>query len=143
MQREEFLSTNNLEKAITNRKRTICGRSFSWLNIRWLRFQRTEPLLFQFKETLDPDAEFYKVNLSKKRTGKPLQNLLNINQDKLYPSRRIVTEAKKKDMMDLLPFIPPVYHQFYRNLPLQGVTRSLKINRTEEDRESNDEMTYS
>lgn len=66
MKNDEFLSTAVLEKSITNRKKTTCSYDFNWLNIRWLRFERNCPLQFQFKETLNPDTSFYKVDLCKK-----------------------------------------------------------------------------
>jgi len=36
--------------------------------------------------------------------------------DLLYPNGHSITEAKKKDLLDLLAFIPPIKHQFYINL---------------------------
>lgn len=117
MKISDFLSTVALEKAITNRKKTSCGYNFNWLNIRWLRYARNCPLQFQFKETLRPEAAFYSVDLRKQKAGRPV-NLNNIHQDPLYRSRRPVKIAKKKDMLDLLPYIPPIYHQFYQNLPI-------------------------
>lgn len=84
--------------------------------------------------------DFYKVDLLKKTGGRPLNNLIHIHQDQLYSSKRVVTAAKKKDMMDLLPYIPPIHHPYYRNLPLEIATRSSTQN--DEDRSSNDEMDY-
>ncbi|CAG4956559.1 unnamed protein product [Parnassius apollo] len=135
----EFISTAALEKSITNRKKTTCGYDLNWLNIRWLRFERNHPLQFQFKETLNADMPFYKVDLSKKQQGRPAY-LCNIQQGPLYPSRRPVTIAKKKDMLDLLPYIPPIYHQFYKNLTVDIPTRS--STRNADERSSDDEITY-
>ncbi|CAG4956555.1 unnamed protein product [Parnassius apollo] len=132
-------STAALEKSITNRKKTTCGYDLNWLNIRWLRFERNHPLQFQFKETLNADMPFYKVDLSKKQQGRPAY-LCNIQQGPLYPSRRPVTIAKKKDMLDLLPYIPPIYHQFYKNLTVDIPTRS--STRNADERSSDDEITY-
>jgi len=36
--------------------------------------------------------------------------------DLLYPNGHTITEAKKKDLLDLLAFILPIKHQFYTNL---------------------------
>lgn len=34
----------------------------------------------------------------------------------LYNGPRPITKAKKKDMLDLLLFIPPVYHAYFQEL---------------------------
>ncbi|CAG5013826.1 unnamed protein product [Parnassius apollo] len=122
------------------RKKTTCGYDFNWLNIiRWLRFERNHPLQFQFKDTLNADMPSFKVDLSKKQQGRPAY-LYNIQQGPLYPSRRPVTIAKKKDMLDHLPYIPPIYHQFYKNLTVDIPTRS--STRNADERSSDDEITY-
>lgn len=36
---------------------------------------------------------------------------------------RPITAAKKKDMMDLMPYIPSVYHNIYKNLSVIKGTR--------------------
>lgn len=35
---------------------------------------------------------------------------------KLYTQLRPVTEAKKKDMIDFLAYIPQLYHQYFLNI---------------------------
>lgn len=141
MKKEDFLSTKILESSIQNRKKTVCGYGFSWLNIRWLRFERDSPLSFKFKESLNEDLAFYEVNLSKSSRGRPIQSL-NIPQEPLYPQRRIVTDSKKQHMMDLLPYIPPIFHTFYKKLPIENKTRSgSKMNKPHEDL-SDDEPSY-
>lgn len=139
MKNADFLSTVALENSTTIRKKTTCGYDFNWLNIRWLRFEGNHPLQFQFKETLNADTPFYKVDLCKKKRGRQA-HLYNIRQDFLYPSRRPVTKAKKNDMIDLLPYIPPIYHNYYKNLPLDIPTRSSA--RNADERLSDDEIIY-
>ncbi|CAG9832472.1 unnamed protein product [Diabrotica balteata] len=82
----DFFSTVTLENSITNRKKTTCGYEFSWLNIRWIRFERNHPLQFKFKETLNPDTPSYVVDLTKKKQGPEVQ-LNNIIQMPLYTSK--------------------------------------------------------
>lgn len=142
MKREEFKSTKTLESAIQNRKKTVTGYGFSWLNIRWLRFERASPISLQFKETLNEDIAFETVDLSKSIRGRKISSL-TIQQDQLYPSRRNVTESKKQHMKDLLPFIPPIYHNFYKNLPVEGNTRQSQANKPIGDEEElTDEPVY-
>lgn len=140
MNNNEFLSTAALESSITNRKKANCGYEFNWLKIRWLRFERNHPLQFKFKETLNVDTPFYEVDIGKKKQGRPIKNLHHIQQDPLYPTRRAITSAKKKDMLDLLPYIPPVFHGYYRNIPVDVPTRLGTSN--VRDRSSDDEIIY-
>ena len=51
-----------------------------------------------------------------KRKGRPTASLSNVPVEKLYTSKRPVSMLKKQDMLDLLAFIPPVYHDFFNNL---------------------------
>lgn len=41
MQRCEFISTSTLEEVVDNRKTATDGTSVNWLQIRWLRFEKT------------------------------------------------------------------------------------------------------
>ena len=125
MQRNEFLSTSALEDAITNRKKDTDNLPFSWLKIRWLRFQRGHEFEIRFKETLNDFSPFRILNLEKSSgAGRKTISLNRIDQDCLYITRRPVSAAKKKDMVDLLPYIPPVYHAYFKNLPQVSSTRS-------------------
>ncbi|KAG8279113.1 hypothetical protein J6590_003918 [Homalodisca vitripennis] len=45
-----------------------------------------------------------------------IENLGNVLMEPLYSNPREVTVSKKKDMMDLLPYIPPIHHGFFMNL---------------------------
>ena len=49
---------------------------------------------------------------------------------KLYMSLRSIKSAKKKEILELLNFIPPIYHAFYQDLVSKG---------TEDDDESEHE----
>ncbi|GBL76679.1 hypothetical protein AVEN_53377-1 [Araneus ventricosus] len=42
--------------------------------------------------------------------------LKNVYQPILYPIGRTVTKEKRKDMMDLLKFLPPIKHDYHENL---------------------------
>ncbi|CAG5001542.1 unnamed protein product [Parnassius apollo] len=140
---DAYVLTFDLQKALafpklTTSKKTTCGYDFNWLNIRWLRFERNHPLQFQFKETLNADMPFYKVDLSKKQQGRPAY-LYNIQQGPLYPSRRPVTIAKKKDMLESSPIhstnLPSILQK-----PVDIPTRS--STRNADERSSDDEITY-
>ncbi|KAJ8688468.1 hypothetical protein QAD02_024263 [Eretmocerus hayati] len=152
MSRDSFLSTEKLVKSITNRKKTVNKEKFNWLKIVWFRYERASPFKFKFKYTLDPEAEFQEVDLAKNTRGRPLQSLMSVQQDKLYPTRRIVKTAKKNDMKDLLPYIPSKHHKYFKDLPVETpiprekTTRQRKKKSTSEDKpvasENDDEFEY-
>lgn len=142
MKREEFKSTKSLEAAIQNRKKTLTGHNFSWLKIRWLRFERVSPISLKFKETLNEDIAFETVDLNKTRPGRKISSLTTIQQEPLYPSRRNVTESKKQHMKDLLRFIPPMHHNFYKNLPVEGTRQNAGNQSLDDEVESTDEIVY-
>lgn len=45
MRREEFLSTNELQENVDNRKNGIDGKPVNWLKIWWLRLVKGKPLV--------------------------------------------------------------------------------------------------
>lgn len=115
MSNDDFLSVENLLKSITKRKTDVEKNPVSWLKMQWIRYDKKEPFTILFKESLSEDMEFYKLNFKSYKKGRPA-SLANVPQEKLYRGPRSVTEEKKKDMADLLPFIPPVYHDYFKSL---------------------------
>lgn len=145
MKREEFISTKMLEDSIINRKINNTGGKVNWLNIKWLRYSRNKPESIFYKETLQDDFPFDEINIAK-RSGKGRRpNLCNIVQEKLYPSRRPVKDQKRKHMFDLLPYIPPHYHTFYKHLPVMNTkTRAStsKVAQHDTNTDSDDSDNY-
>lgn len=43
-------------------------------------------------------------------------SLGSVEQSDLYMAPRPITREKKRDMLDLLPYIPPVYQGYYTSL---------------------------
>lgn len=111
-----------------------------------VEYERDSPLTFKFKTSLNSMIEFASVNLAKRWQCHPLINLGNVQQKLFYPSRHVVTEAKKQDMLDLFPYIPPVYHSCYEHIPSLSPIRkpnnnvvSDNNNHENNDNENNDD----
>ena len=106
------------------------------------------PFTLRFKETLSELVEFSEVNIMKKRKGNKLNSLANVHQELLYTTRRFVTNEKKRDMHDLVTFIPPLHHVYYRNLQTAEIaTRGRSQNNQQDlveqdDSVSGDEMVF-
>jgi hypothetical protein len=68
------------------------------------------------KYTVDEGlAEFITVDLTKLRRGRCTSGFKH-DFTPLYPTGRKMTKEKKSDLVDLLNYIPPVFHDFYTNL---------------------------
>jgi hypothetical protein len=117
MTQSEFISVESLLKNITKRKTNNLKEPVNWLKIQWLRYTRENPLQILYKESLNEEIEFCEINIDKTpRRGRPTNDFKKIQLQKLYTAPRPTHINKKKDMEDLLPFIPPVKHTFFTNL---------------------------
>nr|CAD7398790.1 unnamed protein product [Timema cristinae] len=48
-------------------------------------------------------------------------------QTRLYNGSKTLTAAKKKDILDLLPYIPPINHDFFDNLRIDTAVEDLRL----------------
>ncbi|KAG8282416.1 hypothetical protein J6590_037788 [Homalodisca vitripennis] len=101
-----------------------------------------QPFKIFYKETLNDDIPFDCLDITPAKKGRRMVSLASITTEALYSSPRPVTAAKKKDMMDLLAFIPPIHHSFYTDLTVgnqpEGIDDTPIIDRCSES-ESDDE----
>ena len=78
--------------------------------------------------------EFCKINIDKKpRRGRPTNDFNKIWLQNLYTAPRPTHINKKKDMEDLLPFIPPVKHTFFTNLATPNAEEERPLSGSEDD----------
>lgn len=113
MTKNDFFSTKSLEKQITNRKIDTTDQKVEWLKIQWLNYKNDQHFKFNYKYSNNSDFPFNSVYI-----GKRISKIEDYTGmlDLLYTNGHTITEAKKKDLLDLLAFIPPIKHQFYNNL---------------------------
>ena len=103
MQREDFLSTMSLEESVTNRKKTESI---------FCKVVRDE-----MDQTWEAGTNENKIQINIMwRNVRSVLNLDSIVQDVLYFYVRPVTATKKRNMMDLLKYIPPVCQVCYEKL---------------------------
>lgn len=110
MNKSDFFSTIKLEKNITHRKIDVDKSKVEWLKIQWLRFSFEMPYKIFFKYSNNDIAQFSELNLEKRNTT------LIANLDLLYPNGNCINPLKKKDLLCLLDYVPPIYHEFYKSL---------------------------
>jgi len=70
----------------------------------------------KYKVSLQEGAEFKTVSLWKKVSKKASRHQLPSKLSPLYAKAPGIKAAKYKDLMSLLDFVPPIYHNFYKSL---------------------------
>lgn len=120
MKRADFISTKALETNITNRKVAVDRSKVEWLKIQWMLYNKMHPFSLFFKYSNNPEAMFTEANLSKRAS----QDTATFELEILYPDGRKISPEKKKDLLCLLDFVPPVYHCFYQQLLISSNVRN-------------------
>jgi len=116
----QFCSTKKLVVNAVNRKVGQNGQKVYWLKIQWIHFTEEYPNIMFYKYSNSEEALFEAVDLSKKKVrGRP-RSVSKIRLDQLYPSGRAIAKAKILDLKSLLPYIPPVHHEFYKRLKIDS-----------------------
>ncbi|KAL4135598.1 hypothetical protein QTP88_007196 [Uroleucon formosanum] len=121
MRQEDFKSTVLLEKDITNRKVNVDGEKVEWVKMQWLYFVKDKPYKMFFKYSNNEFVAFISVNFSKRLMAKPKQ------LEQLYPNGLAISNEKYNDLMELLQFILPIHHEFYKSLKKNNIVTFLKM----------------
>ena len=90
------------------------GDRVNWLKMQWLRFDKAHLWEMQYKYSYS-EVEPWKMVSFKRGRGRRSE-LQHAQLTQLYPEPRQITTAKFNDLMQLLCYIPPVYHGFYHSL---------------------------
>ena len=104
-----------VSKAFINCKKNTAKQKVEWLQIKWIRVMKEKPLQFQYRHSLNTLETWKIVDLKRKAKGRP-PDLGRILLPKLYSRPREIKPGKKKDLMELLDYVPPVHHAFYHQL---------------------------
>ncbi|KAJ8889154.1 hypothetical protein PR048_008648 [Dryococelus australis] len=107
IQADEFYSTQPLEMYITRRRKMKISGSDT---------KKSSPFKIFYKEHLHDFVDFSVLDIKSIRKGRLIYSLCCIPKVKLYHKLRAITKMKRNDMIDLLLFIPPVYHTFFLDL---------------------------
>ena len=111
MATSDFVTVNGIKKSITNRKTTTHGLKAEWLNIRWIQVNKDQPYQFRFRCSHNTLEAWKVVDLKKKSKGRP-PVISHIDLPILYEGGRSINKKKLDDIMSLLQFVPPVYHDY-------------------------------
>lgn len=114
MKKENFFNFAKLLKGpLVLRKKDVNGKPFKWHDAQWFRYEKSEPFgKIKFKNSLSRSEPF--KTLSLQRRGKTQTYKLELISSKPLP----ISSEKKKDLLDILEYIPKDTHSFYVNLPV-------------------------
>lgn len=139
MQQNDFFSSENLIKNAVRRKKNVDGESVNWMKIQWLQYKQSSPMTILYKYSLNEEEPFKELSLKTGKAGRP-SKLKGVVQDKLYNGPRVLNNLKKRDMLFLLKYIPPIYHGFFRNIKSsQDVEDNGPLSEVEEEELANAE----
>lgn len=111
---KDFLGAANLEKLITNRKKTVTGEKISWLKTKEILLRKEEVYSLFMRQTLKDEYE--EVDLKKRQRGRQHLTLSMDKMHKLWPNGKPIAAAKLNDIKSLMHLIPKDAHAFYKNL---------------------------
>lgn len=132
MQNDFFKYSELLKNQLQMKKINSNGEKFVWKNIKWLRFKKTNMGTLFYKETLNIDEPFKSISLCSKG-----RSHYQITPPLCYNRPVPIAEKKKKDLLDLLPMIPNVFHDFYKNLPTDATLKEIYPNNETDSEEEN------
>ena len=117
--KEVFDFAATLKGPLQNRKPNTNGGVLNWRQVKWLHYEKLSPYSLFYKTELD-NLEYLEVKLNKK--GKSNVNLIPKNA---YDESLAISNEKKKDLIDMLPYISSVYHEFYKNIKSRSDIRNI------------------
>lgn len=110
MNREDFLSCAQLEKIITNRKKSIDGSKINWLQFHKIINLQSNPFDLVVENYSQPQTH---ISLKKRWKSNTFSKAKFTS---LYTGPRPIKKVKFDDLQNLLKYIDPQYHDFYKSL---------------------------
>lgn len=116
MKREDFISCEQLENIITNRKKTLNGEKVEWITIQKIINNRSSPFEFNFERYNVCSPEICQVSLKKWGKTGNLLKFADVNFAPLYTESRPITQKKYADLQKLIQYVPGQFQWFYDSL---------------------------
>ncbi|KAJ8880195.1 hypothetical protein PR048_016661 [Dryococelus australis] len=109
-----------IKRTFINLKRYDDGSSLIWRCITWLRYGKNMPMYVSTKLSLNVHDTFKMTSFHRWRQANP------VSQPTLtYTGPNQISMEKKKHLLELLPFISPLFHEFYKNLRTKDDVRNI------------------
>lgn len=91
------------------------GDKFQWKLVRWMRYEKLKPGILQYKLSLESSEDFMELDIKQRR-----QKINNPELSKCYSAPLPISLNKKQDLQSVLSLINPEFHNFYKNLHVEG-----------------------
>ena len=111
IQKNDFLSVENLVKAITNRKVDVAKNKVSWLSCHEILLNKDQPTTLFMRSNLI--QEHQKVSIEKQGKGRK-PSIKDIELPLLWPHGKPISSEKLKDLKEMYKLIPKDVQQFYK-----------------------------
>jgi hypothetical protein len=85
--------------------------------MQWPGFEKAHPWSLFYKNS-NREEQFLEMNLKAPRCGRDLYRL---QEPAIYREKPLIKIEKYKNLQELLPFVPPIHHSFYKNLAHDGL----------------------
>lgn len=109
MQDEDFLTLDPLTPYF---RKTVPGIR----GMQWLHFKKETPYTLYYKTVCENLVESF-LTLEMKAANRTGRNAANLPELPVMTEKPKLKYLKYTNLMDLLNFVPPIYHGFYQNLP--------------------------
>nr|CAH7715803.1 unnamed protein product [Callosobruchus chinensis] len=127
MEPDDFYSTGDLEKQITNRKCSTDKEKVSWLRTKIIKLEKSKPNYVFLCESHSPtESNFKEIDISKPVRGKKKTAIDPQNLQLLYPNGKAVSKQKWDDIKSLLKFVPKDALEFYKVQNIENFQDDLK-----------------
>jgi len=111
--KNDFVSVENLVKAITNRKVDVSRNKVSWLSCHEILLSKDQPTTLLMRSNLSQEHQI--VSIEKQGKGrKPCIKYIELPL--LWPQRRALSLEKLKDLKEMYKLIPKDVQQFYKTI---------------------------
>lgn len=124
MTKDDFYSLSPLDEIMHDPKKSTDGYPLKWRQISWFAYFKSEKLAFSYKNTLNNDFEFWTCRMGTPQVGRPSFKFSIFKP--LNESSINIKVAKYKNLLTLLEYIPPVYHNFYKSIKHNGRSETKK-----------------
>lgn len=113
LEKSDFVSVENLVKAVTNRKVDVAKSKVSWLSCHEIQLIKEQPTTLFMKSDLS--QEYQIVNIEKQGRGRK-PSIKDIELSPLWPDGRPLSSEKLKDLTELYKLVPQDVQEFYKVL---------------------------
>lgn len=122
----DFVSFDYLNSVMLDPKKDVDKNVLRWRDIVWFGYRQEVFLSFLFKSTRNSDFPFSQTEkCSALKKGRPNFKITDLNK-KLYDTTLKISYDKWENLNQLLPFVPPIHHEYYSSLPHENKTADQK-----------------